>query len=201
MLLTVEILCTAYAQGYFPMPHHETGEIEWYRPDPRAIFPLEGFHVSRSLQKTLDRGTFEISFDRDFTAVMRECATRHPDEGNWITEEFIRAYSELHRHRLAHSVEVWSGDELVGGTYGVALGGAFFAESMFHRKTDASKVALYHLVDRLKTTGYTLLEVQFLSPHLESLGAIAIPDEEYMKKLAEALQKDPEPFATLVGAQ
>ena len=193
MVLTVEILCSAYAQGYFPMPNSETGEIEWYRPDPRAIFPLDGFHVSKSLRKTIRSNVYAVTYDRAFERVMRECAKRGPDE-TWITEEFVEAYTEMHRKGLAHSVEVWGGEELVGGTYGVALGGAFFAESKFHRKTDASKVALYSLVERLKATGYALLEVQFLTPHLESLGAIAIPDEEYVEKLTAAIARRPTPF-------
>jgi len=197
-LLTVEILCSAYAQGYFPMPNSDTGEIEWYRPDPRAVVPLDGFHVSKSLKKTLQRGHFQPTYDQDFTRIMRECSKR--DE-TWITEEFVTAYGELHRLRLAHSVEIWEGDELVGGTYGVSLGGAFFAESMFHRKTDASKAALFYLVERLKATGFELLEVQFLTPHLESLGAIAIPDDKYIEKLTAAIARRPAPFATASAAQ
>lgn len=182
------------------MPNPDTGEIEWYRPDPRAVFPLEEFHVSKSLRRTLNRGDFTVTFDHAFRAVMEECS-RDREEGTWITDEFHFAYGELHRIRLAHSVEVWEGEKLVGGVYGVSLGGAFFAESMFHRKTDASKVALFHLVERLKAIGFGLLEVQFLSAHLKSLGAIEIPDAEYIKRLNQALPLNPGPFLMAAGAQ
>ena len=174
--LTCELLVQAYANGYFPMADNETGEISWYQPDPRAIIPLEHFHVSRSLNKTLRQKSFEVTFDKDFEGVMRACANR--DE-TWISEEFVRVYTELHEKGFAHSVEVWSEGTLVGGTYGVTIRGAFFAESKFHKKTDASKVALYHLVERLKKSGFVLLEVQFLTPHLERLGAVEISGDEY----------------------
>ncbi len=187
LALTPQLLESAYRQGYFPMYDPDTGETSWYSPDPRAILPLEAFHVSRSLKRCLRRGEFRISLNSAFRKVMEYCAADRPD-GTWISGEFVDAYEALHRENKCHSVEVWLGDSLVGGTYGVALGGGFFAESMFHRKTDASKVALYHLVDRLKKCGYHLLEVQFLTPHLESLGAIEISATDYEARLRAALE-------------
>jgi leucyl/phenylalanyl-tRNA--protein transferase len=190
--LTPRVLEFAYRQGYFPMNDPDTGENHWYRPDPRAIFPLDGFHTSRSLLRTLRRGEFRVSLNEAFSEVMRHCADR--EEGSWISEEFLDAYEGLHRQKKAHSVEVWSGKNLVGGVYGPALGGAFFGESMFHLKTDASKVALFYLVQRLNQCGYALFEVQFLTPHLESLGAVEITDETYQEKLRAALQLSPAAF-------
>ncbi|MCY3021988.1 MAG: leucyl/phenylalanyl-tRNA--protein transferase [Planctomycetota bacterium] len=211
MELTPALLERAYSAGMFPMPDR-FGIIRWYQPDPRAILPLDAFHVSRSLRrklrKTVDRpqaaggrrdaarpagGTpalqapalFEVSYDHDFAGVMRGCANRKP---TWITPEFIRAYTALHRLGKAHSVEVWQGSRLVGGTYGVHLGGAFFAESKFHTVTDASKVALAKLAERLSARGFALLEVQFLTPHLAQFGVIEIPHTEYMRRLEAALK-------------
>lgn len=185
MKLTTPLLLSAYAQGFFPMPEPETGEIEWFRPDPRAVFPLEEFHISHSLQKKIRRKQYSVTFNTHFVEVMKACAER---EETWINEEFLSAYTQLHRKGYAHSVEIWKTKKLIGGVYGVSIGGAFFAESKFHRATDASKLALYHLIERLKERHFELLEVQFLTPHLESLGAIAIPDEEYQKRLAQAIR-------------
>lgn len=182
--LNTPFLLAAYANGYFPMPDPD-GTIIWYRPDPRAILPLEGFHCSRSLKRTLDRGAFTVTFNQCFRDVMKACAKR---EETWINAEFIRAYGRLHDVKAAHSVEVWKGDELAGGVYGVQLNGAFFAESMFHTVRDASKVALYYLVQHLQQCGFKLLETQFLTPHLASLGAIEISDEQYQRKLQRALK-------------
>ena len=178
-------LLWAYSQGFFPMPEPQTEEIEWYRPDPRAILPLDGFHVSRSLRKVLRKGVFSVSYDRDFAQVIAKCAER-PE--TWINPEFWRAYVELHRLGHAHSVEVWSGNQLVGGVYGVHLGGAFFAESMFSKKDNASKVALHELTTHLRNNHFSLLEIQFLTPHLASLGGIEITDREYSLMLDKALQ-------------
>jgi leucyl/phenylalanyl-tRNA--protein transferase len=183
---TAELLREAYARGFFPMPHPDSGEILWFHPDPRTIIPLEDFHVSRSLRRTLRRGRFEIRVNSAFQAVMKACAER--DE-TWITDQFIEAYTALHEAGDAHSVEVWQEDQLVGGVYGVSLAGAFFAESMFHRVTDMSKVALFHLVERMQAKGLTLLEVQFMTPHLASLGAKEISREAYLKLLGRALSK------------
>ena len=179
----------AYTKGIFPMPDPDTNEIGWYRPDPRAIIPLDGFHISRSLARTLRRGRFEARVNTCFDEVMRACGERA--EGTWITDEFIDVYGSLHRAGLAHSVEVYLDGVLAGGTYGVALGGAFMAESMFHRETDASKVALAHLVERLNACGFTLLDVQFLTPHLASLGAIETSHRSYLRRLDAALRLRP----------
>lgn len=178
------LLRLAYAQGYFPMPHQETGEIVWLHPDPRAVIPLDGFHVSRSLERSLRRVPFEVTVDRDFKGVMRACGERAE---TWITDDFLRVYADLHAEGGAHSLEVWLDGALVGGVYGVHLGGAFFAESMFHRVTDASKVALLHLVKRMREKGFELLETQFLTPHLASLGAVEIRRTEYLRRLRSAL--------------
>lgn len=185
--LNPEILFAAYSQGYFPMPDHQTGEILWFRPDPRAIIPLHGFHVSRSLKKKIRKNIFSVSYNQAFRQVMKGCAS-HPN--TWINDEFIAVYSQMHRLGLAHSVEIWQNESLVGGTYGIAIGGAFFAESMFHSVTDASKVALYYLVEQLLKQGFTLLECQFITDHLKSLGAIEIPDQKYIYYLGEALKLD-----------
>ena len=185
LALTPEGVELAYRHGIFPMADERSGEVLWFRPDPRAVIPLDGFHVSRSLARTLKRGRFEIRVDTDFEGVMRGCADR--PEGSWIDDRFIAVYGALHRGGKAHSVEAWREGRLVGGTYGLALGGAFMAESMFHRETDASKVALAALVQHLTERGFTLLDVQYLTPHLASLGAIEIPRSDYEARLAKAL--------------
>lgn len=186
MVLTPDLVITAYANGYFPMPHPETEEICWFHPDPRAILPLDGFQASRSLLKSIRSKNFRTSFDEAFEAVIDACADR---QETWINEEIRTVFVELHKLGHAHSVEVWMDDRLVGGTYGLALRGAFFAESMFHRETDASKAALFGLVNHMVSRGMTLLEVQFLTPHLASLGAREIPAESYMERLRQALRK------------
>ena len=184
MNLTAELLEQAYRAGIFPMPN-DFGVVQWYQPDPRAILPLEDFHVSRSLRRKLKKNVFDVTYDEDFVGVMRGCAAREP---TWIDENFIRGYSALHRSGKAHSVEVRQGGKLVGGTYGVHLGGAFFAESKFHTVTDASKTALAMLVERLKERGFALLEVQFLTPHLAQFGVVEIPHAEYLRRLQAALK-------------
>ena len=186
MHLTPALLERAYAMGCFPMPD-EMGVIRWYQPDPRAVLPLESFHASRSLRRKLRKGVFEVTYDLDFMGVMRGCASRTP---TWITSEFIAGYTALHLLGKAHSVEVWRGSELVGGTYGVQLGGAFFAESKFHTATDASKVALAKLVERLRERSFALLEVQFLTAHLAQFGVVEIPHKEYMRRLDAALRQN-----------
>lgn len=173
----------AYRQGVFPMGSARRRIVTWHRPDPRAVLPLAGFHVSRSLARSRRRGGFEVSYDRAFTAVMRACAADRPV---WITPEFVRIYSGLHARGHAHSVEVWQQGALVGGLYGIQIGAAFFAESKFHRVTDASKLALWALVERLRERGFQLLEVQYLTPHLATLGAVEIPLAEYLLRLAVA---------------
>jgi len=181
--LSPESLLHAYRQGFFPMPN-VLGVIQWHQPDPRAILPLDQFHASRSLQRTLRKNVFQITYNQDFLGVMNGCADRKP---TWITPEFLRAYGELHARGHAHSVEVWQDGALVGGTYGVQIGGAFFAESKFHRATDASKVALAKLVERLNERQFALLEVQYLTPHLAQFGVIEIPHRAYERRLAAAV--------------
>jgi leucyl/phenylalanyl-tRNA--protein transferase len=190
-VIPLDLLISAYATGWFPMAVGRG--IQWFSPDPRGIFPLDGLRVSKRLARTVRQGRFRIEVDRAFVEVMRACATaeRDPDDpGTWISEEIIESYAALHAHGIAHSVETWVGDRLVGGLYGVALRGAFFGESMFHRETDASKVALVALVDRLRSRGYVLLDTQWTTPHLESLGAIDIPRKEYLRRLERALAID-----------
>ena len=187
MSLDPALVVAAYRRGLFPMGM-EDGELGWFSPDPRGILPLEDFHVPSRLARVIRRGSFEVRYDTRFEEVMRACMAR-PDEGTWITEDIIEAYTTLHRLGLAHSVEAWKDDGLAGGLYGVHLGRAFFGESMFHRVTDASKVALAALVDRLRRHGFTLLDTQWTTPHLEQFGAVEIPREVYLKRLAEALKE------------
>jgi leucyl/phenylalanyl-tRNA--protein transferase len=188
LTLTPEGIELAYRHGIFPMADERSGEVLWFRPDPRAVIPLDGFHVSRSLARTLRRGRFEVRVDTAFATVMRGCADR--PEGAWISERLVEVYGALHRAGKAHSVEAWRDRRLVGGVYGLALGGAFMAESMFHRETDASKVALAALVGRLSERGFTVLDVQYMTPHLESLGAVEITRREYERRLERALALD-----------
>lgn len=176
----------AYRTGLFPMGYPGRREITWHRPKVRAVLPLEALHVSRSLRRTLNKAAFRISFDEDFSGVMRGCADR---DSTWITAEIFRVYGELHRAGIAHSVEVWVDGALAGGLYGIHIGGAFFAESKFHRVTDMSKVALVHLAAHLRERGFALLEVQYLTEHLSQFGVIEVPDAEYRVRLAEALQR------------
>jgi leucyl/phenylalanyl-tRNA---protein transferase len=182
--LTPELLVQAYRQGFFPMGE-EDGSISWYWPDPRTIIPLDGFHVSRRLAQTVRQQRFEIAVDHDFEGVMRGCAAR---EETWITEQIVDAYTALYRQGLAHSIEAYKGGRLVGGIYGVSLGGAFMGESMFSRATDASKVCLVHLVERLRARGHTLFDVQFLTSHLKRFGAVEIPRTDYVRRLRDALR-------------
>jgi leucyl/phenylalanyl-tRNA--protein transferase len=164
-----------YAEGYVPM---------WWSPDPRALLVPERLHVSRSLQRTLRRGRFELSWNRCFPRVMHECG-RLRDEGTWVIPEMVAAYTRLHERGRAHSLEVWDGSELVGGTYGVQVGGLFAAESMFHRRTDMSKVALVALVRSLFAAGIELLDVQFVTPHLASLGAFEVRRTDYLGRVRD----------------
>lgn len=183
-----EIVVAAYCQGIFPMAD-EAGRIHWYDPDPRGILPLERFHVPKRLARTVRRGPFEVRADTAFRAVMEGCAAPAPRrEKTWISPELIGAYVRLHELGLAHSVETWLGGELVGGIYGVSIRGLFAGESMFSARTDASKVALVHLVERLKRGGFALFDIQFVSEHLKRFGAIEIPRSRYKALLAHALQ-------------
>lgn len=187
MELTPRLLLSAYAQGVFPMAEDD-GQIYWYQPDPRAILPLSSFHVPRRLQRTVQQGVYQVYMNTAFEAVMRFCAAPAPErKKSWINEEIIAAYTRLHQLGFAHSVESWSNGRLVGGLYGVALGGFFAGESMFSRERDASKVALVHLVGHLRARGFLLLDVQFMTDHLQRFGAVAIPDALYQQYLAQAL--------------
>lgn len=185
MKLTPDLLLRAYAMGVFPMAaSREASEIRWIDPVQRTVFPLEGFHVSRSLARHIRRAPPEVSFDRAFAEVVLACADR-PE--TWINAEIFAAYRALHDLGHAHSVEIWDGTALVGGVYGVVLGGAFFGESMFSRRTDASKLALAWLIAHLRRRGFALFDVQFMTAHLRSLGAVEIPRAEYRRRLALAL--------------
>jgi leucyl/phenylalanyl-tRNA--protein transferase len=188
-VLDPALLVRAYREGVFPMAL-ETGEIGWFSPDPRGVLPLDAFHLSARLARVVRQGRFEVRVDRAFEAVMRACADRPGGEGTWINDEILESYLALHRLGIAHSVETWQADRLVGGLYGVNLGGVFFGESMFHRVTDASKVALAALVDRLQRRGFRLLDIQWVTPHLEQFGAIEIPRSQYLALLKQALQRD-----------
>jgi leucyl/phenylalanyl-tRNA--protein transferase len=185
MALDPALVVRAYREGIFPMALDD-GQIGWFSPDPRGILPLETFHVSSRLARVVRSGRFEIKVDADFPAVMRACGERR-DEGTWISDEIFEVYTALHRLGIAHSVETWRDGTLVGGLYGVHLGGAFFGESMFHRETDASKVALVALVDRLTRRAFKLLDTQWVTAHLEQFEAIEIPRREYLRRLKTAL--------------
>lgn len=182
-MIAPEVLLQGYRLGVFPMAM-EDGSVEWFSPDPRGIIPLDGFKIPHGLQRTLRKGVFEIRIDTAFARVIRRCAERSE---TWINGEIIRSYTRLHELGFAHSVETWFEGELVGGLYGVSLGAAFFGESMFHEKTDASKVALCALVERLRRQRFILLDTQWLTRHLQQFGAIKISRREYMHLLTRAV--------------
>lgn len=187
--LTPRQLLQAYAMGVFPMAQHrDDSRLYWVDPEDRGILPLDGLHVSHSLRKAVRKGGFEARCDTAFARVMELCAEPAPDRPEtWINDEIFRLFNELHRQGHAHSVEIWRDGVLVGGLYGLALGGAFFGESMFSRATNASKVALVHLVARLRKGGFALLDTQFVTEHLTRLGAIEIPRQDYRRRLSAAL--------------
>ncbi|NUR55622.1 MAG: leucyl/phenylalanyl-tRNA--protein transferase [Acidobacteria bacterium] len=188
-MIPSDLLISAYASGWFPMAV-EPGEIRWYSPDPRGVIPLDTFHAPKRLSRLVRQGRFELRVDSDFAGVIRACAAREDEDGSWIDAEILDSYCALHAEGLAHSVETWRDGVLVGGLYGVALGGAFFGESMFHRVTDASKVALVGLVERLRGRGYVLLDTQWVTEHLTQFGAIEIPRRRYLRMLGQALKID-----------
>ena len=181
-MIAPEVLLQGYRLGVFPMAM-ESGAIEWFSPDPRGILPLADFHVPHALERVLRKGDFEIRIDSAFEKIMRRCAER-PE--TWINDELIESYTRLHALGGAHSVETWMEGKLVGGLYGVTVGGAFFGESMFHDVTDASKVALCSLVERLRKQRFVLLDTQWLTPHLQRFGAIEVSRREYMHLLTNA---------------
>lgn len=198
--LTPEILLRAYAIGLFPMAESaDDAHIFWVEPELRGIFPLDGLIIPRSLARTIRQDRFDIRIDHDFEGVIAACAApRHGENGTWINHTIRQLYRSLFDQGYVHTVEAWQDGALVGGLYGLALGRAFFGESMFHRATDASKVALAHLVAHLRADGYELLDTQYQTPHLASLGAIEVPRDDYLLKLATALAPaaTPRPFAT-----
>ncbi|PKU24866.1 leucyl/phenylalanyl-tRNA--protein transferase [Telmatospirillum siberiense] len=189
--LTADQLVRAYSMGVFPMARHrDDPRLFWIDPEERGILPLDGFHLSHSMRKVLRHTDLIVRCDSAFEEVIGLCAETAPDRPEtWINEEIFRLFGELHRYGLAHSVEAWRGDTLVGGLYGLSLGGAFFGESMFSRETNASKIALAHLVARLRHGGYTLLDTQFVTEHLARFGAIEIPRRDYLRRLADAIDR------------
>lgn len=183
--ITADMIINAYCQGYFPMGDPETKEILWYSPNPRGIFPLETYRSKKSLRNIMNRGIFSVDFDCQFLDVVCGCADR---KETWITADIIQWYHELFLRGLAHSVEVYQNDQLVGGLYGVSLGGAFFGESMFSRVPNASQVALHYLISHLNESGFVLLDTQFMNDHIRSLGGIEISRKDYLSRLKQALQ-------------
>src|SRR5262245_45117232 len=182
--VTPELVLRGYCSGLFPMGRPDGG-LDWYSPDPRCVIELDTFHVPYTLRKTVRRGIFEVRINTAFDEVIRACGDR--EDGTWISPRIIRLYTALHEAGYAHSLEAWRGGELAGGLYGITIGAAFFGESMFHRVTDASKVALVALVERLRQRGYTLLDTQWNTPHLQRFGAVDIPRDEYLARLVEAI--------------
>ncbi|WP_275393297.1 leucyl/phenylalanyl-tRNA--protein transferase [Aliiroseovarius sp. Z3] len=183
--LSAELLLRAYAMGVFPMAEgRDDPRVFWVDPEARGVFPMDGFRISRSLARTIRRAPFQVALNRDFSGTVAACAKR--DE-TWINTTIFDLYAQLHHMGHAHSLELWDGDALVGGVYGVTLGRAFFGESMFSRHRDASKIALAYLTLHLANTGFTLFDTQFLTPHLASLGAIEIPRKTYHDRLEAAL--------------
>lgn len=178
----------AYRAGLFPWPHPQE-DLLWFSPDPRAIIPIGGLHVSRRLERTIRQGKFRVTVDQALRAVMDACAVR--DEGTWITPRYREAYLRLHELGWVHSFEVWAGDEeeLAAGLYGLAVGGLFGAESMFHRVTDASKVAMAAMMAHLEGRGFELVDVQLLTPHLASMGAVEVSRDEYLERVGAATAK------------
>ena len=188
-MIPAELLLRAYETGWFPMAQDGVpgAPIEWFSPDPRGVLPLDAFRTSSRLKRVMRQGRFEVAIDRSFETVMRACAAR---EETWINDDIVASYVDLHRRGFAHSVEAWADGELAGGLYGVSLRGAFFGESMFHSVTDASKVALAALVDRLISRGYALLDIQWVTPHLAQFGAVEIPRRRYLRMLDRSLKLD-----------
>lgn len=196
--LTPQLLLQGYASGVFPMAEgRDDPDVFWVDPKRRGILPLNGFHISRSLRRRILRADYQIALNRDFQGVVAACADR--DE-TWINETIFDLYRQLRRAGLAHSLEVWQDDRLVGGVYGVTLGAAFFGESMFSRVTDASKIALAYLVDHLRRTGFQLFDTQFITPHLATLGAVEISRAAYHARLTKALESQADFLAPVAPA-
>lgn len=195
--LTPDLIVRAYQAGIFPMAEDaDSPDLFWVSPEMRGILPLDGFKISKSLRKTLRNHPYSVRVDTDFEAIIEGCATAGADrDSTWINATIRTLYGDLFARGLVHTVEVWDGRELVGGLYGVSLNGVFFGESMFHRRTDASKIALAHLVERLNAGGYSLLDTQFVTDHLASLGGVEIPRAEYEARLASALARSADFYA------
>jgi leucyl/phenylalanyl-tRNA--protein transferase len=194
------VLLDAYQHGIFPWPMYDDDlPMLWWSPDPRGVIEFDQFHVSRRLARTCRSGRFQVTSNQDFAGVIRGCATARGRRGStWLTDEMSRAYCELHRLGVAHSAEVWHEGKLVGGVYGVAIGGLFAGESMFHRVRDASKVAIVHLVRHVERQGYRLFDVQQLNPHTASMGATEIPRRLYLQRLSEVVNLSVQ-FGSIVG--
>ncbi len=199
MEITPELVIAAYQQGIFPMAESRTGTVGWYRPHERGILPLDRIHIPKNLAQTIRTRRFEVASDRDLPGVIEACATR---KETWISHEIQQIYMELHQKGFVHSVETWLEGELVGGLYGVHIRGAFMAESMFHRVSNAGKVCVVALAEHLRTRGFGLLDIQEVTPATRQFGAMTIPHENYLKRLEEVLEKNPawEPF-TFSGLQ
>ena len=187
-MIPIATLLAAYQAGYFPMA--VDGRVRWFSPDPRGVLPIDRFRVPRRLARVLRQQRFRCTVNEAFRGVITACASREDADGTWIEGGILESYCRLHRAGHAHSVEAWDGDRLAGGLYGVSMGGAFFGESMFHRVRDASKVALGCLVARLRARGYRLLDVQWVTPHLEQFGAVEIPRARYLALLDASLRRD-----------
>ena len=187
--LTADDLIYGYMNGIFPMADND-GTLYWYSPEPRAVIPIETYKPPKSLRPTINKKIFEVRISTNFEQVMRHCASsRKGDDETWISEEIIEAYCELHKAGLAHSVETYLDNNLVGGLYGVSIGGAYFGESMFYKVPDASKVAFHYLMEILKHQHYELLDTQFINDNVKRFGAIEIPRQEYVKQLKNSLEK------------
>ena len=192
LILNAELMLRAYRKGLFAWTSEP---VTWWSPDPRAIIKLDELHVSKRLARKIRQAPFIVTADQAFVDVLYGCgAPREEENETWITDEFVDCFGELFQKGYAHSVECWKGNTLVGGVFGVAIGGFFSAESMFHKVTDASKIALYYLVESLKHSGFTLLDIQVLTPHTESLGGILIPRTYYLRRLKEAIKLNTLPF-------
>lgn len=199
---TPDELLAAYANGYFPMAESRTArELYWFHPEQRGVLPLDDFHIPQRLNRTLRKKPYRLTADLAFAQVIHACAEPRADErDSWINPEIVALYTSLHARGHAHSIECWDGEELCGGLYGVSLGGAFFGESMFSRKSDASKIALVALVTLLKECGYGLLDTQFVNDHLKQFGIEEVPRADYMKRLRYALQISPNPSSRFVAS-
>ena len=182
-MIDPDLLLQGYRLGVFPMAVNDS--IEWFSPDPRAVLPLEDFHVPHALRRLVRKKSFRITMDKEFPAVIEACAER---ENTWINSDIIDSYTRLHQLGHAHSVETWEGNRLAGGLYGVAVGGAFFGESMFHRVTDASKIALVALVEHLRARKFVLLDTQWLTPHLQQFGGVQLSRHHYLRLLRRAIE-------------